>query len=168
MKFRKKSLREVSLDEPHTISDGAKIHREYGTKDSRLASCVDRVALGNWDSLIITPAMHCKSTVHFSHRAPRLELHSEKMCQCSPADLAALGFAISLLTSAIVAFMTTTIMASVLSPLDSLTVSPPANRKISAHQPFQHPAPIWERHDLLMQSLKDPPDLYGRVCHCWS
>jgi len=45
MKFRKKSLREVSLDEPHSSSDGAKIQREYGTKDSRLASCVDRVAL---------------------------------------------------------------------------------------------------------------------------
>jgi RNA polymerase sigma-70 factor (ECF subfamily) len=44
MKFRKKSLREVSLDAPHS-SDGAKIHREYGTKDSRLAGCVDRVAL---------------------------------------------------------------------------------------------------------------------------
>jgi RNA polymerase sigma-70 factor (ECF subfamily) len=45
MKFRKKSVREVSLDEPHSSSDGAKVHREYGTKDSRLASCVDRVAL---------------------------------------------------------------------------------------------------------------------------
>jgi RNA polymerase sigma-70 factor (ECF subfamily) len=45
MHFRKKSLSQVSLDEPYANPDGAKIRREYGTKDSRLAGCVDRVAL---------------------------------------------------------------------------------------------------------------------------
>jgi RNA polymerase sigma-70 factor, ECF subfamily len=45
MHFRKKSLCQVSLDEPYSSSDGAKIRREYGTKDNRLAGCVDRVAL---------------------------------------------------------------------------------------------------------------------------
>jgi RNA polymerase sigma-70 factor (ECF subfamily) len=45
MHFRKRSLSQVSLDEPYANSDGAKIRREYGTRDSRLAGCVDRVAL---------------------------------------------------------------------------------------------------------------------------
>src|ERR1700686_1612947 len=45
MHFRKKSLCQVSLDEPYGNSDGAKTRREYATKDHRLAGCVDRVAL---------------------------------------------------------------------------------------------------------------------------
>jgi RNA polymerase sigma-70 factor (ECF subfamily) len=45
MHFRKKSLNQVSLEEPYNDSDGAHIRREYGAKDSRLAGCVDRVAL---------------------------------------------------------------------------------------------------------------------------
>src|SRR6202795_2206404 len=45
MHFRKKSLCQVPLDEPYSNSDGAKIRREYGTRDNRLAGCVDRVAL---------------------------------------------------------------------------------------------------------------------------
>jgi RNA polymerase sigma-70 factor (ECF subfamily) len=47
MQFRKKSLSQVSLDEPYSNSDGAKIRREYGAKDTRLAGCVDRVALAS-------------------------------------------------------------------------------------------------------------------------
>src|ERR1700722_18210731 len=45
MHFRKKSLNQVPLDEPYSNSDGAKIRREYGTRDNHLAGCVDRVAL---------------------------------------------------------------------------------------------------------------------------
>ena len=45
MRFRKRSLCQVSLDEPYSNSDGAKIRREYGTRDNRLAGCVDRIAL---------------------------------------------------------------------------------------------------------------------------
>ena len=45
MHFRKKSLCQVSLDGPYSNSDGATVRREYGTKDNRLAGCVDRVAL---------------------------------------------------------------------------------------------------------------------------
>jgi RNA polymerase sigma-70 factor (ECF subfamily) len=47
MHFRKKSLCQVSLDEPFSNGDGAKIRREYGTRDNRLAGCVDRVALAS-------------------------------------------------------------------------------------------------------------------------
>jgi RNA polymerase sigma-70 factor, ECF subfamily len=47
MHFRKKSLAQVSLDEPYSNSDGAKVRREYGTRDNRLAGCVDRVALAS-------------------------------------------------------------------------------------------------------------------------
>jgi RNA polymerase sigma-70 factor (ECF subfamily) len=47
MHFRKKSLCQVSLDEPYSNTNGAKVRREYGTKDNRLAGCVDRVALAN-------------------------------------------------------------------------------------------------------------------------
>lgn len=45
MHFRKKSLCQVSLDEPYSNSDGAKKRREYGTRDKGLAGCVDRIAL---------------------------------------------------------------------------------------------------------------------------
>jgi len=47
MHFRKKSLTQVSLDEPYSNSDGAKIRREYGSTDACLSGCVDRVALRN-------------------------------------------------------------------------------------------------------------------------
>ena len=47
MHFRKKSLTQVSLDEPYSNSDGANIRREYGAKDNYLTGCVDRVALSN-------------------------------------------------------------------------------------------------------------------------
>src|SRR6202167_1648781 len=47
MRFRKKSLPELSLDEPCTSkNDNAKqVRREYGIKDDRLVGCVTRVAL---------------------------------------------------------------------------------------------------------------------------
>jgi len=45
MHFRKKSLRQVSLDEPYCNNDHVKIRREYGAEDDRLAGCIDRVAL---------------------------------------------------------------------------------------------------------------------------
>ena len=45
MHFRKRLLCNVSLDEPQSNSDGAKVRREYGTRDRALAGCIDRVAL---------------------------------------------------------------------------------------------------------------------------
>ena len=47
MHFRKKSLSQVSLDEPFHNGNGAKVRREYGTRDNCLAGCVDRVALAH-------------------------------------------------------------------------------------------------------------------------
>ncbi|MBV8049708.1 MAG: sigma-70 family RNA polymerase sigma factor [Acidobacteriaceae bacterium] len=44
MHFRKKALRQVSLDEPYS-QDARTVRREYGTKDDRLSGCVDRIAL---------------------------------------------------------------------------------------------------------------------------
>jgi RNA polymerase sigma-70 factor (ECF subfamily) len=45
MHFRKRSLCQVSLDEPYSNEDGAKVRREFGTRDTDLAGCVDRIAL---------------------------------------------------------------------------------------------------------------------------
>jgi RNA polymerase sigma-70 factor, ECF subfamily len=45
MHFRKRLAGHVSLDEPQSTSDGAKVRREYGTRDKDLAGCIDRVAL---------------------------------------------------------------------------------------------------------------------------
>lgn len=45
MHFRKKSLNQVSLDEPYANEDGSKIRREFGTCDSDLTGCVDRISL---------------------------------------------------------------------------------------------------------------------------
>jgi RNA polymerase sigma-70 factor (ECF subfamily) len=45
MHFRKKSLSQVSLDEPYDREDGSKVRREVATQDNCLAGCVDRIAL---------------------------------------------------------------------------------------------------------------------------
>jgi RNA polymerase sigma-70 factor (ECF subfamily) len=45
MHFRKKSLVQVSLDEPLNHDDSAPIRREYGTRDGRLETSVNRLAL---------------------------------------------------------------------------------------------------------------------------
>lgn len=44
MHFRKKALRQISLDEPYN-QDARMVRREYGSKDRRLSGCVDRIAL---------------------------------------------------------------------------------------------------------------------------
>lgn len=44
MHFRKKALRQVSLDEPYN-QDARQVRREYGSRDDRLSGCVDRIAL---------------------------------------------------------------------------------------------------------------------------
>jgi RNA polymerase sigma-70 factor (ECF subfamily) len=44
MHFRKKALKQVSLDEPFS-QDAKTVRREYGSKDGRLAGSVDRIAL---------------------------------------------------------------------------------------------------------------------------
>jgi len=44
MHFRKKALRQISLDEPYS-QDAKTVRREYGSKDERLVGCVDRIAL---------------------------------------------------------------------------------------------------------------------------
>ena len=44
MHFRKKALRQISLDEPYN-QDAKTVRREYGSRDDRLAGCVDRIAL---------------------------------------------------------------------------------------------------------------------------
>jgi hypothetical protein len=48
-------------------------------------------------------------------------------------------------------------------------VSAPAHGgNLNASKRLQHPAPICGLHGLFMQTLKDPHDLYGRECQCWS
>jgi len=44
MHFRKKALRQISLDEPYS-QDAKVVRREYGSRDDRLVGCVDRIAL---------------------------------------------------------------------------------------------------------------------------
>lgn len=46
MRFRKKTLPQLSLDEPWSKDpDGKLAPREYGTRDCNLAGCIDRIAL---------------------------------------------------------------------------------------------------------------------------
>jgi RNA polymerase sigma-70 factor (ECF subfamily) len=45
MHFRKKALRQISLDEPCRQKDGRSIRRDYGIRDEQLAGTVDRIAL---------------------------------------------------------------------------------------------------------------------------
>ena len=44
MHFRKKALKQVSLDEPSS-HDAKQVRREYGSRDGRLSGSVDRIAL---------------------------------------------------------------------------------------------------------------------------
>jgi len=44
MHFRKKALRQISLDEPYN-QDAKTVRREYGIRDDRLTGSVDRIAL---------------------------------------------------------------------------------------------------------------------------
>ena len=44
MHFRKKTLRQLSLDQPYE-HEGKLVRREYGTRDGRLASSADRISL---------------------------------------------------------------------------------------------------------------------------
>lgn len=44
MRFRKKTLRQISLDEPYN-QDARSIRREYGSRDIYLAGSIDRIAL---------------------------------------------------------------------------------------------------------------------------
>jgi len=80
MHFRKKSLSQVSLDEPYSNSDGAKLRREYGTRDNRLAGCVDRVALAS----AIKELPHGYRTIFLLHEVEGYE-HQEiaEMLGCS-------------------------------------------------------------------------------------
>jgi RNA polymerase sigma-70 factor (ECF subfamily) len=45
MHFRKRALRQISLDEPCRQKDGRSVRRDYGIRDERLAGSVDRIAL---------------------------------------------------------------------------------------------------------------------------
>jgi RNA polymerase sigma-70 factor (ECF subfamily) len=45
MRFRKKTLSQISLDEPRSNGDSKAAPREYGSRDRNLAGCVDRIAL---------------------------------------------------------------------------------------------------------------------------
>ena len=80
MHFRKKALCQVSLDEPYNSSNGAKIRREYGTQDNRLAGCVDRVAL----AAAIKELPHGYRTIFLLHEVEGYE-HQEiaEMLGCS-------------------------------------------------------------------------------------
>ena len=80
MHFRKKSLSQVSLDEPYSNSDGAKVSREYGTRDNRLAGCIDRVALAS----AIKELPHGYRTIFLLHEVEGYE-HQEiaEMLGCS-------------------------------------------------------------------------------------
>ncbi len=44
MHFRKKALKQISLDEPSS-HDATRVRREYGSRDGRLAGSVDRITL---------------------------------------------------------------------------------------------------------------------------
>src|ERR1700731_1649227 len=44
MHFRKKALRQISLDEPSN-RDAKQVRREYGSRDGRLSASVDRITL---------------------------------------------------------------------------------------------------------------------------
>src|ERR1022692_285684 len=80
MRFRKKSISQVPLDEPYCNREGDNMRREYGTKDNRLEGCVNRVALAN----SIKDLPHGYRTIFLLHEVQGYE-HQEiaKLRGCS-------------------------------------------------------------------------------------
>ena len=80
MRFRKKSICQVPLDEPYCNSGGDNIRREHGTKDNRLEGCVNRVALAN----AIKDLPHGYRTIFLLHEVEGYE-HQEiaEILSCS-------------------------------------------------------------------------------------
>ena len=138
MHFRKKSLCQVSLDEPYSNSDGAKIRREYGTKDNRLAGCVDRVALAS----AIKELPHGYRTIFLLHEVEGYE-HQEiaEMLGCS------VGNSKSQLHKAKLRIR------------ELLAQSPEARpATIQQERPSTKPArPVFEEWEAIAQSLAMPP-----------
>lgn len=79
MHFRKKVLRQVSLDEPYN-QDAKNVRREYGRRDDRLVGCVDRIALAR----AIRELPHGYRTIFLLHEVEGYE-HQEiaELLECS-------------------------------------------------------------------------------------
>jgi RNA polymerase sigma-70 factor, ECF subfamily len=79
MHFRKKALRQVSLDEPYN-QDAKVVRREYGSRDDRLSGCVDRIALAR----AIKELPHGYRTIFLLHEVEGYE-HQEiaELLDCS-------------------------------------------------------------------------------------
>jgi RNA polymerase sigma-70 factor (ECF subfamily) len=79
MHFRKKALRQISLDEPYN-QDARLVRREYGSKDDRLSGCVDRIAL----TRAIRELPHGYRTIFLLHEVEGYE-HQEiaELLDCS-------------------------------------------------------------------------------------
>src|SRR5947209_20478593 len=79
MHFRKKSLRQISLDEPYN-QDAKVVRREYGSRDDRLTGCIDRIALAR----AIKELPHGYRTIFLLHEVEGYE-HQEiaELLDCS-------------------------------------------------------------------------------------
>ena len=79
MRFRKKALRQISLDQPYD-HDARVVRREYGSKDDRLSGCVDRIAL----TRAIRELPHGYRTIFLLHEVEGYE-HQEiaELLDCS-------------------------------------------------------------------------------------
>ena len=79
MHFRKKVLRQISLDEPYN-QDAKNVRREYGRRDDRLVGCVDRIALAR----AIQELPHGYRTIFLLHEVEGYE-HQEiaELLECS-------------------------------------------------------------------------------------
>ena len=79
MHFRKKVLRQISLDEPYN-QDAKNVRREYGRHDDRLVGCVDRIALAR----AIRELPHGYRTIFLLHEVEGYE-HQEiaELLECS-------------------------------------------------------------------------------------
>jgi RNA polymerase sigma-70 factor (ECF subfamily) len=79
MHFRKKALKQVSLDEPYS-QDAKLVRREYGSRDDRLSGTVDRIALAR----AITELPYGYRTIFLLHEVEGYE-HQEiaELLDCS-------------------------------------------------------------------------------------
>jgi len=89
MHFRKKALRQVSLDEPYN-QDAKQVRREYGSRDGRLVSSVDRIALAR--AIKELPVGY--KTIFLLHEVEGYE-HQEiaELLDCSVGNSKSLGYA---------------------------------------------------------------------------
>jgi RNA polymerase sigma-70 factor (ECF subfamily) len=139
MHFRKKTLRQISLDEP--ISQDVKtVRREYGSRDDRLVGCLDRIGLAR----AITELPDGYRTIFLLHEVEGYE-HQEiaELLDCSVGNSKSqLHKAKLRIRELLVQARRKTIVTSPARMAQSLARQRPARKAVSLKQGIEFPSQL--------------------------